>query len=120
MTAIRYLIPLIIALILFLVMAAIGLIMGGNSPLSFGFWFFIVPVIAITIPSIISKNTYSIILLASIGSLLFYTFVIFITYKHYQTDYFKVMMASMIWNSALMIFLVIWNRIFKLFPKLRN
>lgn len=83
----------------FLIFAPFSLLMGWNLLTLLLFWFVIVPWIAIFLPAKISRNKGH--LTESLaGLILFYAFMVFLIYEHYQSDYFFVMMASCLVNAG--------------------
>jgi len=84
---------------LLLVFAPFSLLAGWNIVTLLVFWFVIVPWIAVYIPGKASQNKNH-LLESLVGLVLFYSFMMFLIYDHYQSDYFLVMMASCLVNLA--------------------
>ena len=106
----RYPIPtllkvgVIIPLCVFSYVAGFGYIFGSGHNL-LGWivsWFVIVPLLTLFLSKVISGKK-NLPLKALISLLIFYGVMVFMIYKHYQTDFFKVMMASLIFNSFVML-----------------
>ena len=74
-----------------------SLLIGWNLLSLVVFWFAIIPILASFLPLIISKNGRHIIESLA-GLVIFYWLMVFMIYDHYQTDYFKLMMASLFIN----------------------
>ncbi|XOV92715.1 MAG: hypothetical protein ACFHWX_21235 [Bacteroidota bacterium] len=84
---------LLIAVGLFAMLAAYSLILGWSMILLFAFWFILVPSITYFAPDAVFKKNPG--LWVKLGGLfLFYAFMVFGTYSHYETDYFKTMIVS--------------------------
>lgn len=79
-----------------------SLLVGWNLVTLFLFWFLITPILSVYIPTLISKNKNHFSESIS-GLLLFYSFMVFMIYKHYQSDFFYVMMVSCVINVILII-----------------
>lgn len=83
----------IVVLTLFIVLVPFSFLMGWNLITLFLFWFILVPAVAIYLPAKILKNEDW--LIQAFGGLVsFYVVMVFMIYKHYQTDYFKIMIVS--------------------------
>lgn len=83
-----------------IVLVPFSLLIGWNMMTMFLFWLFIVPALAIYLPTKASKSKSH--LLESIGGLIaFYGFMVFMIYDHYQSDYFQVMVWSFVMNLLL-------------------
>ena len=98
------LVGLIIALIPF------GLIFGMSLLPNIIFWFFVVPMLAFAIVKQICHSRDHVFAAAS-GLVLFYAFMVFMIYDHYQSDFFKLMVVSMMTSIPAVIFKVRANRI---------
>ena len=91
-------------LLMFIILAAIGLTLGSIFMGALVFWFMIVPSVALNLPPKISKNEdHRFESLAGMG--LFYAFMVLMIYKHYQSDYFTLMMVSAVCNLLLIYYL---------------
>jgi len=91
-----------IALILF------SFTFGWNLMTLLLFWFLFIPFLAITLPNLISKNDIK-LKQSIVGLIVFYAFMVFMIYKHYQTDYFIIMMISLVLNIGT-VSLITWIR----------
>lgn len=91
-----------IALILF------SFTFGWNIVTLLLFWFLFIPFLASTLPTIISKNDLE-VKHPIAGLILFYAIMVFMIYEHFQTDYFIVMMMSLVCNIGV-VSLIIWIR----------
>ena len=78
----------------------ISFTMGWNSATLILFWFVAAPVIAIRLPSLLSKNRKSIVEPIA-GLILFYGLMVLMIYRHYESDYFKLMIISFLLNILL-------------------
>lgn len=106
----RYRIPtlfkaaIIVPLCVFLFVAGCGYFFGGSRNL-LGWlvsWFLIIPCLTVFLSKVIS-GTRNLALKSFISLLIFYGIMVFMIYKHYQSDFFKVMIASLIFNSLVML-----------------
>ena len=90
----------VVPLAITIVLVPFSLLIGWNLATLFLFWFVMIPIMALYLPRRISKNKDH--LLESVaGVIIFYSLMVFMIYKQYQTDYFKVMIASLIFNLIL-------------------
>ncbi len=64
-------------------------------------WFVIIPLLTVFLSKIISGEK-NLALKSLISLLVFYAIMVFMIYKHYQTDFFKLMIASLVFNSLAM------------------
>jgi hypothetical protein len=85
---------------IFLILAPYSLLLGWNLLTSLLFWFILVPVLALYLPMIFLKKGLR-VTPSLTGLVLFYGFMIFMIYDHFDTDLFTVMMASAVFNLAL-------------------
>lgn len=83
----------IVVITLFLALILFSFIIGWNLITLFLFWFIVVPVVSIYLPAKILKNE-DWLLQAISGLVLFYGVMAFMIFRHYQTDYFKIMIIS--------------------------
>jgi hypothetical protein len=84
---------LIVVTVLFIVLIPFSFLVGWNLITLFLYWFILVPAVSIYLPAKILKNEDW--LIQSLGGLvLFYGVMVFLIYKQYQTDYFKIMIVS--------------------------
>jgi hypothetical protein len=94
---------LLIQVCIMLVLVPYSTFLGWNGLTLFGFWFIILPVLSIYLSSrFLGKKTG--VLHAMAVLVFFYSFMVFMIYKHFQTDFFAVMMISMFWNLLIMTF----------------
>ena len=76
-------------------------LIGWNLLTMILFWFLIIPSLTFLLPIIFSKSRNH--LIESIfGLVIFYGAMIIMIYDHHQTDYFKVMIISLVINSILL------------------
>jgi len=98
---------LVVPIGLVIVLIPFSIFIGWNLVTLILFWFVITPGLTIYLPKIVLKKihhpSYSLV-----GFIIFYTFMVFMTYKHYMTDYFQIMALSCIINLVLMS--TIWIR----------
>ena len=86
-----------------------SLLIGWNLASLFLFWFVLVPMLAIYLPTKISKNKNH--LFESLAGLIFfYAIVVFMIYEHFNTDYFQVMMLSCGINIVLIVVVTFLKR----------
>lgn len=83
-----------------------SLLLGWNLLTLFVFWFALVPAAAVKIPTLFSGRDHS-LFESLVGLLLFYVFMVFMTYKLYDTGYFQVMLFGLFIN--LIVFFVLWK-----------
>lgn len=99
---------LIIPLCVFLVLVPYSRFPGWNPITIFLFWFIILPgIILFLSPKFLKKNyrTWK----AMVSMIIFYGFIVFMIYKHFETDFFMVIMISFLWNSGIMAMVNWWN-----------
>jgi len=88
-------------LILMLSLVAFSLFLeytiAWNLLSAFFFWFLMVPMISIEVPKLFGQEM-SFRIAPIVSVILFYLFVIFMIYSHYQSDFFIVMVVSMAIN----------------------
>lgn len=84
---------LILPVILFATLAPFSLFVGWNLFTLILFWFIIIPLIAVN-SSMLLKIKGNRKLQAVVGLIIFYAFMVFMIYKQYKTDYFKIMLVS--------------------------
>lgn len=85
-----------------IVLVPFSLIIGWNIASVIGFWFLIVPSLSYLIPFAIPKNHRHLIE-SLIGIILFYGVMIFLIYKHSETDFFLLMIISGV-SSIILLF----------------
>ncbi len=87
----------ILAITLFIALVPFSFLVGWNLITLLLFWFILIPVISIYLPTKILKNEDR--LIQALGGLvLFYGVMVFLIYRQYQTDYFKIMIWSAVAN----------------------
>src|SRR5688572_31410828 len=108
----RYLIVIVlIPLCVFLVLVPFSLLLGWNTLTIFLFWFVILPLIILYLSSkLIQSANRNKLWYAMISMVCFYGFVVFMTYKHYQTDFFTLTMASFVWNLLITLLIIFVER----------
>ena len=74
--------------------------LGWNLWTLLFFWFILVPGLTYSFPVLIFKEKVHPIQ-AIIGLLIFYALLIFMIYDHFQSDYFKIMILSLVTNMIL-------------------
>lgn len=82
---------------LFLVLAAFSYLIGWNLITLLLFWFVLIPVATIHLPKVFSKRMNQ-LPESLLGLSIFYGFMVFMIYDHFQTDYFRIMMISGVIN----------------------
>ncbi len=89
-------------------LAIFSLAIGWNLLTALLFWFILLPILINKLPSIISKKNHY-LKPSLVGLILFYAFLVFMIYEHYQTDLFQIMLFSFVFNLFLILF-VNWIR----------
>jgi hypothetical protein len=86
-----------VPVILFIFLLPFSFLTGWNSATAVIYWLFLFPFVAEYVPTIFSteKNQLKESL---IGLLIFYSFMLFMTYKNYDSDFFFIMMLSAVIN----------------------
>lgn len=97
---------LIVPFCLILVLIPYSMLIGWNLFTGVLFWYVITPALTIYLPGIFLKNRNH-LLESLVGLLIFYALMVFMIYEHYKTDYFKVMMVSLVVNM-MVIALFMW------------
>jgi len=82
-----------VAITLFIALVPFSILVGWNLITLLLFWFILIPVISIYLPTKIFKNE-DWLIQALGGLVLFYGVMVLMIFKHYQTDYFKIMIVS--------------------------
>ena len=97
-------VAIIIPSCVFLFVAGSGYFFGVSRNLlsTIVSWFVIIPLLTVFLSKIISGNK-NLALKSLISLVAFYGVMVFMIYKHYQTDFFKVMIASLVFNSLVML-----------------
>ena len=99
---------LIVPIALAVVLAPFSIFVGWNLFTMILFWFFIVPAIAILLPSWPSNNK-SQMFDSLVGLIVFYAIMVFMIYDHFMTDYFQIMILSFLTNLVF-VYLISWTR----------
>jgi len=84
----------------FAVLTAIGLTFGMDLAIQILYWFLAVPVIAYGVSSHLVDER-MVPFASAVGLLLFYGLVLFMTYKHWGTDFYVLVKASFAWNALI-------------------
>ncbi len=91
----KYLSSVVVLVGLIIILIPFGLIFGMSLLPNIIFWFFVVPFLAFSFGTKICISQDQ--MFASLtGLLLFYGFMVFMIYEHYQSDFFKLMLLSMV------------------------
>jgi hypothetical protein len=102
----RYVIVLVfIPVCVLAVLVPYSLLLGWNVWTLLLFWFIIHPVVTIYLSVKLLKGYYR-MSQAILALLSFHAFVIFMIYDHYQSDYFLLMIVSMVYNTLVMLVVV--------------
>ena len=93
-------VTIVVPLCVFLFVAVSGYFFGASkNPIGmFVSWFMVIPSLTVFLSKIISGSKY-LALKSLISLVVFYGIMVFGIYKHYQSDFFKIMIASLIFNS---------------------
>lgn len=94
-------IAILIPLCLFVVMAPYSLLLGWNVITLIIFWFFIVPGVILYLSARLFKDS-RVTGKAMVSLITFYSIMVFMTYKHFQSDYFAMMLFSFLFNLLVM------------------
>ena len=86
-----------VPVLLFILLLPFSFLTGWNMATLIIYWFFVTPFVAEYVPTIFSKNKNQLVESLT-GMLIFYSFMGFMTYKHYQTDMFFIIMVSCVIN----------------------
>ena len=92
-----------VPLCVFLFVVACGYLFGGSRNLlvTIVSWFVVIPLMNVFLSKNISGSK-NLALKSLISLVVFYGIMVFMIYKHYQTDFFKIMIASLIFNSLIL------------------
>jgi hypothetical protein len=82
---------------LFILLLPFSFLTGWNSATMVVYWIFITPFVAEYVPTIFS-NKKDQLADSLIGMLIFYSFIVLLTYKQFQTDFFSFIVVSFIIN----------------------
>jgi hypothetical protein len=89
-----FLVTFLTAISLFVVLIPYSLFLGWNLGTGVLFWFILVPIVA-NLSSSFFRSPDNLVAAIS-GELLFYAFMVFMTYKHYESDLFILMVYSVL------------------------
>jgi hypothetical protein len=70
------------------------------------FWLLIVPLLVLFLGEKLLKKEYR-IWKSVVSITVFYSFMVFMIYDHYKTDYFALMMGSFVWNVLIMVVIMV-------------
>lgn len=98
---------LIVPIGLILVLIPFSMLIGWNLFTAILFWLVITPALTSYLPTIISKNKNH-LMESLMGLAIFYAFMVFMIYDHYKTDYFLIMMASLVVNM-MVVLMISWT-----------
>lgn len=99
---------LIIPIGLVLALVPFSLLIGWNLFTLFLYWFIAVPLLSFHLPTLVKRNTHS--LFSSItGLTIFYGFMVFMIYEHYQSDFFQVLIWSGVINLIVVSLMVVFK-----------
>ena len=91
-----FIVPIVLAILL----VSFSTLIGWNLMTLFLFWFILIPILAVYLSNIISKNNNH--LTESLaGLVIFYGGMVFMIFDHYRSDYFKIMLLSGLINLVL-------------------
>lgn len=99
---------LIVPMGLILMLIPFSWFIGWNLFTGVLFWYVITPALAIYLPEIFIRNKTH-WLESLVGLAVFYVVMVFMIYDHYKTDYFKMMMVSLVAN-VMVVLLVLWTK----------
>ncbi|RMG70389.1 MAG: hypothetical protein D6722_08760 [Bacteroidetes bacterium] len=84
-----------------LALAAVSLSVGWSLPTLLLFWLLITPALALNIPRWMDRK-HADGKSSILGLVLFYVLMVFMIYEHDQTDYFRLMMYSLVINLGIL------------------
>ena len=93
----------------FIALAFLSFTIGWNIFTLLVFWFLFIPLLASILPTLFSKDGYK-LKQSLVGLIIFYVFMIFMIYEHFQSDYFLIMLLSLLVNICVV----------SLFVRIRN
>jgi hypothetical protein len=98
-------VAIVVPLCVFLFVAACGYLFGGSRNLlaTIVSWFVIIPLLNVFLSKVISGSQKNLAFKSLVSLVVFYGIMVFMIYKHYQTDFFKIMIASLIFNSLVLL-----------------
>ena len=85
-------------------LAGYSLIAGWNLITLLLFWFIILPFLVFSLARLLHMRQ---VWQSMIALLCFYGWMTFLIYDHYQTDYFMVMIASLLYNSFIIMLVML-------------
>jgi len=91
---------LVIPIGLAIILVPFSMLIGWGLFTGVLFWFIITPGLAIFLPTKVSASKNH-LLESLVGLSIFYAMMVFMIYKQYQTDYFKIMVLSLVINLFL-------------------
>jgi hypothetical protein len=80
-----------------IVLIPYSMLIGWNLVTLALFWFIITPLAAFCLPALVLKNNNHLIESLT-GLCIFYAIMVLMIYEHYQSDYFLIMMVSLVFN----------------------
>lgn len=96
----------VIPFCVFLLLALCSFVTKGNVVALLLFWFFICPSFTLFLSSKILKERHR-VWKALVSLVVFYAFMVFMIYKHFESDVFAVMMLSFVWNALIMVIVIL-------------
>lgn len=96
---------------LILILVPFSMLIGWNLFTATLFWLIITPAVTIYLPKLISKNKDH-LWESLIGMTIFYAFMVFMIYDHYKTDYFQIMIVSLVVNMMVVLMMRLIKRSF--------
>ena len=80
---------------------------GWNRLTAAGAWLILVPLAVFTLSNLLGlKQVWQ----SGISMLCFYVWMVFGTYDHYQSDFFVLMMLSLVYNTFIMVLVILSER----------
>lgn len=99
---------LIVPVGLILVLIPFSMLIGWNLFTGILFWYVITPALTIYLPGIFMRHKNH-LLESLVGLAIFYAFMVFMIYDHYKTDYFLIMMVSLVVNM-MVVLMISWAK----------
>ena len=110
-----FLAGLLTTLILIICLVAFSLVIEWHLFSAIAFWGILVPMIACLSSKILNRGNP--IVIALFGITIFYSFMFFMTYKHYASDYFTLMRYSLVSSILLVVIYYYYNKLYdRIFP----
>ena len=97
---------LIIPIVLGVILLIFSKALGWNLTTLILYWFACIPILSVYLPRKISKNKNHLSESLS-GLMIFYLLMVFLIYKQYNSDYFKIMIASAVINAGLVLLITV-------------